>query len=308
LEGRPVLLDTDISLGTPGAEIDDGAALIALLASGSLDVKGITTVHGNVDAQTAMHNLQRLLAFLHRPDIPLGLGASGPISGSNDWFDVWKSGYGRTPPWPQFQETGSAIDLIVDAARAYPHQLTILAVGPLTNLALALRASPDIVSLVDSLVVMGGSFASSAPEFNSRCDPEAAGIVLNAGWPVRMLGLDVTRRIRFSRADFEALPRDNGALDLLRRQAPVWIDRVEAEGWEQGGCSLHDAVALLALLDDGLFEWREAAVRVEVADPALRGSTTLSAVKGDSSSVRAAVSCQVQACYDALWSLLAGAA
>ena len=308
MDGRPVLLDTDISLGTPGAEIDDGAALIALFSAASLDVKGITTVHGNVDVQTAMHNLQRLLAYLDRPDIPLGLGASGPLSGSNDWFDEWKSGYGRTPPWPQYQETRPAVDLIVETVRAYPHQLTILAVGPLTNLALALRAAPDIVSLVDSLVVMGGSFVYAAPEFNSRCDPEAAQIVLNAGWPVRMLGLDVTRRILFSRADFEALPRDNGARDLLCSQAPIWIDRVEAEGWEQGGCSLHDAVALLALLEDGLFKWREAAVRVEVADPALRGSTKLSAIQESGTTVRAAVSCQVRACYDLLWSLLTGAA
>lgn len=309
MAGRPkrlVLLDTDVSLGTPGAEIDDGAALIALIAVDALEIAGITTVHGNVDSGSAMHNLQRLLAYMSRTDIALGMGAARPLLADNTWFDAWKDGYGPTPPWPELETARPAADLIVDTIRRHPKQITVLAVGPLTNLAHALRMAPEIVSLVDTLVVMGGSFSSSDPEFNIRCDPEAAQIVLTAGWPVRMLGLDVTRQIVFSRQDFDALPQSNRALDLLRRQAPGWIDRVEGQGWEQGGCALHDAVALAALLDGDLFEWREAVVRVELSDLEQRGSIAVVAAEDTRAPVRVAAGCNAAACFELIWSLLSG--
>ena len=301
---RQVLLDTDISLGTPGAEIDDGAALIALLESASLEVKAITTVHGNVGAELAMHNLQRLLSYLNRTEIALGSGAEQPLVGDNNWFEAWQSEYGRTPLWPGFEVAPPAAGLIVETIRANPNRISILAIGPLTNLAVAVQAAPDIIPLVESLIVMGGSFGSSDPEFNSRCDPEAAQIVLNAGWPIRMLGLDVTRQIVYSRADFASLPPANQALDLLKQQASGWIDRVESQGWEQGGCALHDAVALVALLQEEVFEWREASVAVDLSDSDARGSTTIAAPQQPDSNIRVAVSCDIQSCYDLIWSLL----
>ena len=327
---RRVLLDTDISLGTPGAEIDDGAALIALLAAVEAvivpdparepplhknalrnskpeppDLKAITTVHGNVGPELAMHNLRRLLSYLNRTDIPVGIGAARPLVGDKGWFDAWQTGYGRTPPWPGAEEIPPAASLIVQTIHENPG-LSILAIGPLTNLALALRMDPTIVSKVNGLFVMGGSFNNPAPEFNILCDPEAAQLVLNAGWPVRMLGLEMTRQIFFSRADFAALPQTNGALDLLRAQAPGWIDRVEGQGWEQGGCSLHDAVAVSAFLDESLFEWREVSVSVELMDPVARGRTSITAAEERRTAVRVAVSCDVERCFDGIWSLLNG--
>lgn len=304
---RRVLLDTDMSLGTPRAEIDDGAALIALSSVESIEIAAITTVHGNVDAELAMHNLQRLLYYLDRTDIPLGMGAVGPLVGDKAWFEEWQTGYGRTPFWPNIDYCPPAAGLIVETIRSNPNAISILAIGPLTNLAMALQVAPDIISLVQSLIVMGGSFGSSEPEFNSRCDPEAAQLVLNAGWPVRMLGLEVTRKIFFSREDFETLPRTDQARKLLRRQAPGWIDRVQSQGWEQGGCALHDAVALVALLDEALFEWREAAVTVELNDSAARGRTMITASHPSGSNIRVALSCDVQACYDHIRSLLSTA-
>ena len=183
---RLVLLDTDMSLGTPRAEIDDGAALIALSSVESIEIAAITTVHGNVDAELAMHNLQRLLYYLDRTDIPLGMGAVGPLVGDKAWFEEWQAGYGRTPFWPAIDVCPPAAGLIVETIRSNPNAISILAIGPLTNLAVALQVAPDIIPLVQSLIVMGGSFGSSEPEFNSRCDPEAAQLVLNAGWPVGM--------------------------------------------------------------------------------------------------------------------------
>jgi inosine-uridine nucleoside N-ribohydrolase len=304
---RRVLLDTDMSLGTPRAEIDDGAALIALSSVESVEIMAITTVHGNVDAELAMHNLQRLLWYMGRTNIALGMGAAQPLTGDKDWFDEWQAGYGRTPFWPVIDVCPPAAGLIVETIRSNPNAIPILAIGPLTNLAMALTVAPDIIPLVQSLIVMGGSFGSSEPEFNIRCDPEAAHLVLNAGWPVRMLGLEVTRQVFFSRGDFAALPPMDPARKLLRQQAPGWIDRVQSQGWEQGGCALHDAVALVALLDEALFEWREASVAVDLAESGTRGSTTITASPLSGSSVRVATNCDVQSCYDRIWSLLSTA-
>ena len=129
---------------------------------------------------------------------------------------------------------------------------------------------------------------------------------MNAGWPVRMLGLELTRQIFFSRADFAALPQTNPALDLLREQAPGWIDRVESQGWEQGGCSLHDAVAVASFLDESLFEWRDVSVSVELTDPEACGRTSMGLAEEGGSVVRVAVGCDVEGCFEGIWALLNG--
>jgi purine nucleosidase len=312
---RLVLVDTDVSLGTPGAEIDDGAALIALLRSTGLAVQGITTVHGNVPVELATHNLRRLLSFLGRDEIPVGLGAVLPLLEDPSWFAPWQTRYGPTLPWPDQPPLPAGANLLVNLIRANPGQITILALGPLTNLALALRLAPDIAGKVQEVVAMGGSFDSHEPaaEFNVRCDPEAAHIVFTAAWPLRLLGLDVTRQVLFSREDFRRLPDANPALRLLKSQAPGWIDVVEEQGWESGGCALHDAVAVAALLDESLFGYVEATVEVELAEPSKRGLVTFRQQKGrpqgeasqsHGGTTRVAVSLDVSRCHALIWSHL----
>ena len=150
--------------------------------------------------------------------------------------------------------------------RSQPGEISILAIGPLTNLALAIRLDPGIIPLTGRVIVMGGSFGMQepSPEFNVRCDPEAAQIVFSSGWDVHVLGLDITRRVHFSRHDFDCLPDENPAVALLRSQAPGWIDRMEVMGWDQDGCALHDAVAAAYLADETIFEIRETGVDVEL--------------------------------------------
>ncbi len=111
---------------------------------------------------------------------------------------------------------------------------------------------------------MGGSFSgqSAAPEFNIHCDPAAAEIVLQAGWPVTLLGLEVTRQAIFSRAEFAAIKDAHPAAALLKNQAAGWIARVEAMGWEKDGCALHDAAAAAYILDKSLFKASKAEVSV----------------------------------------------
>ena len=279
------IVDTDVSLGTPRAEIDDGAALICLRRSMGERVLAVTTVHGNVDVEAATWNAQRLCAWLDW-DAPVYPGADRPLQEDPTWFAGWQAGYGPTQPWPEPPADGVAAEAIVDLVREQPGRVTLIALGPLTNLAAALTLDPEIAGLVREVVCMGGSLNADEPEFNFRCDPEAARIVLDAGWPLRLFGLEITRRVYFSRDDFKALPGGQPAVDLLKAQAPGWIDRVEAQGWEMGGCSLHDAAPAAALIDGSLFEFAETDVAVELAAGESRGR----AIFRSGSGVRAAVS------------------
>ncbi len=302
-----IIFDTDMSLGTPGAEIDDGAALIFLLRAMGERVTAVTTTHGNTTLDNVLHNSRRLLAYLERPDLPLGCGAAHALIEEKAWFAEWQAGYRPTPRWPDETALPLAANLIIDTVRANLGQVTLIAVGPLTNLALAVRLAPDIVPLVRQVVTMGGSLADSPagapePEFNARCDPEAAHIVLHAGWPLRLIGLEITGQVQFARADFAHLPDDNPALALLKMQAAGWIDRVESMGWGSSGCALHDALAVAAVLDETLFDWRETAVSVTLHPENQRGITR--AVPQVGSLVETAVSVDVERCRERIWSYL----
>lgn len=306
MESKLIYVDTDISLGTPGAEIDDGAALIFLLRNNTIKVAGAGSVFGNVPAQDASLNLDRLLTWLGDQPITLGLGAAKPLVTDMKWFEEWQSNYGQTLPWDPRPINISAARLIVQTVCDNPGQISILALGPMTNLALALQVEPEIVSLTREVIVMGGSFSSQnpAPEFNVRCDPEAARIVFDAGWKVHVLGLEITRRVHFPRADFAALPDGNPAVELLRSQAPRWIDRMEAMGWEQDGCALHDAVAAAYLVDRSIFQTKEVSVIVERKDPNLRGLTRFSEPVKDQPWVIAVTGVDVEKCRELIWSHL----
>ena len=301
-----IYVDTDVSLGTPGAEIDDGAALIFLLRQKGVRVVCAGSVFGNAPIRDTCLNLDRLLTWLDGAHIPQGLGAERPLIADTHWFDRWMSGYGETLAWEQRPAATLAANLMIDAIRTHPGQVVILSLGPMTNLALAVRLAPDIVPLAKQVIVMAGSFnlQNPSPEFNARCDPEAAQIVLTAGWNVHVLGLDITRRVHFSRADFESLPDGHPAVELLRDQAPGWIDRVEAMGWEKDGCALHDAVAAAYLVDDTLFEVDETSVEVELTLPDQRGLTRFLPLGGDQPVIRVVTGVDEQKCRDLIWSKL----
>ena len=304
MDKKLVYVDTDVGLGTPDAEIDDGAALIFLLRHKSLEIVGAGSVFGNVPLQDAATNLDRLLAWLDGKHIPLGIGAKGPLLADMAWFDDWQSRYDKTLPWDARPTNTLAANLMIETIRSHPGQVSILSLGPMTNLALALRLDPGIVPLTRRVIVMGGSFnlRDPQPEFNVRCDPHAAQIVFNSGWDVHILGLDITRRVHFSRADFSSLPAGHPAIDLLRTQAPGWIDRMEEMGWEQDGCALHDAVAAAYLADESLFRTEETSVEVELTDPQMRGVTRFSKTANNRATAQVVTDVDAEKCRDLIWS------
>jgi inosine-uridine nucleoside N-ribohydrolase len=307
MEKKLVYIDTDISLGTPGAEIDDGAALIALLQSPQVEIIGIGTVHGNVPVDDATQNLLRLLSLFGIKNIPVGIGASLPLIENKSWFVQWQAGYERTPRWRVDKALPSAANLLIDLIRSSSRKINILAIGPLTNIALALRLAPDLTNKIKRVITMGGSsiHKNSVAEFNIHCDPEAAQMVFSSGLPLRLLGLEITKQIVFSREDFACLPDSNPAVHLLKYHSTGWIDRVEHAGWEKDGCALHDAVAAVALIHEDLFQFQKLDVSVELFMNKRRGVTLFKKPGAGEKSLPIEVAIHVDAAKCKAWILSA---
>ncbi|MCY4464726.1 MAG: nucleoside hydrolase [Chloroflexi bacterium] len=205
---RPFLIDTD-------AGSDDAVAIVMALRQPDVDVRAITTVAGNVPLGQALQNALYFVEFC-AADVPVYAGADRPLLRefvSADWFHG-ADGLGdwgdRYVPRRTKAAPGHAVDAIIDLARA-TSDLTIVTLGPLTNLALALRKAPDIVERVDRCVIMGGAACTNgnvtpAAEYNIWCDPEAAQIVFRSGLPIEMVGWEFSQGpFVLSLADIEAL-------------------------------------------------------------------------------------------------------
>ncbi|MEW9551403.1 nucleoside hydrolase [Nonomuraea sp. NPDC050783] len=269
---KKVLIDCD-----PG--IDDALALA--LAAGSrdaLDLVGVTTVGGNVDLPLTTANALALREFLDLGDVPVTPGSAGALLRHTVRADHvhGASGLGAVvlPAPVREPSEGHAVDFIVDALRAAPGEITLVAVGPLTNLALAVRREPRIVEWARDLVIMGGSYTrgnhNPAAEFNMLADPEAAAIVFGAGWTVTMIGLDVTLTAVVNAAVLDRMRPLGRLAELLVTGAQSYM-AVTAEG----GPAIHDACAVAYTLDPSLFTCVPAVVDVETAGLYTRGMTVV---------------------------------
>jgi len=298
-----VYIDTDIGLGTPGAEIDDAAALMMLLDNPKILIAGISTIFGNVPVKDAAANLARFVEYFGRSDIPLGMGADRPLKGDLAWFAEWQKGYAKTPPYKGILPEIQASDLLIDCVLKYPGRLTLLALGPMTNIAIAVQKSPEIIAKVKAVIAMGGTFGkdSATPEFNIHCDPAAADIAIHAGWPITLLGLEVTRKAAFSRTEFTAIKSVNPAACLFKSQAKGWIDRVEMMGWEKGGCALHDAAAAAYLMDNSLFKAIQADVYISTQEGSTWGISSIKESRSSSGKIQVVNKMNVENCRDLIW-------
>jgi purine nucleosidase len=195
--------------------IDDAIALALLLATPGADLAGIGTVSGNTSAAQAARNTLGLLALAGRSDIPVAVGAHHPLDGT---FEAGAevvhgdNGIGGVdlPPGPAGPVDGTAAELLIRLAREHPGELRVIATGPLTNLALALRAEPELTVLVKDVTVMGGAVrvpgnVTGDAEANIAGDPRAAAQVFGTSWPITLVPLDVTMNHRFDLADQQAL-------------------------------------------------------------------------------------------------------
>jgi pyrimidine-specific ribonucleoside hydrolase len=271
---RRIIIDTD-----PG--IDDAMAIVLALRSPELKVEAITPVAGNVPLDLTLPNALRLLEIAGRTDIPVAAGASHPLvrrlatAGHVHGVNGLAGVEFPEPKTKPVRET--APEIIRRIVRENPGEITIVAVGPLTNVAMALRADPELASMIPAIAIMGGSLSGGnmtpAAEFNLYVDPEAARIVFDANIPLTMVGLDVTRKCRVSEEHIKQLEAANNPVS----QAAGKILRATYERMRHGGevtdIDLHDALAVASLIDHDVITRKDYYVEVETVGEWTAGQT-----------------------------------
>ncbi|WP_250037138.1 nucleoside hydrolase [Paractinoplanes maris] len=278
-----LILDTDVAMGAPGSDIDDGFAMALTVDVTDQQLELVTTVNGNIDVDTSTALALHLLDRLGRPDIPVVRGAARPLRRPlHDHPARDRVADVREHLTPLKPAPGRAATAIVDLVCANPGEITIVAIGPLTNVALALALEPDVATAVKEIIIMGGAFLRTTSmlampgEFNIWIDPEAAAIVLNSGAPLRFLGLDVTLQVELNRADADRLTATGRPFASYAGQcAHAWIDylREAYPGREFCTAPMHDPLAVAVVSKPGLVTWRPARVEVEICSDITRGVT-----------------------------------
>jgi len=267
-----IILDTD-----PG--IDDGLALFLALASPEVQLEAITTVSGNVDVTLTTHNALTLLELAGRTDIPVARGSDRPLIRQpfNAAFVHGDNGLGGLQlPEPRIQPVAEhAVDVIIEKILAAPGEITLVTIGPLTNIALALRRDPRIAQQVREVVIMGGALRvpgndTPAAEFNIYVDPHAAHIVLHAGWPIRLVSLDVTTQTLMQREQVQMLTRSESRVISAIKQMLDYSFDVAGPAFGLSGFQMHDPLCLAAAFQPELITWDPVYVDVE-----LHGTLTL---------------------------------
>lgn len=274
---NPVFMDADTG-------IDDAMALIYLLASADAELVGIASTGGNISVDQVCANNLGLLELCRATDIPVSKGADRPLAGQ--WPHRANThgpnglGYAELPPTDRHLTSYDAATAWVRTAHAFSGELTGLVTGPLTNLALALRAEPTLPMLLRRLVIMGGSFDGDidpGAEWNVRVDPEAAGAVF-AAWTGRqrlpiLCGLNLTRRITMTPGILERLVSACGPSPVTRMIEDAMRFYFESHRDRGYGylAYLHDPLVAAVALDPQLVPTRAVTVDVELADAQTRG-------------------------------------
>ncbi len=269
------IIDTD-----PGQD-DAVAILLALAANDRLDLRGLTTVAGNVGIELTTANALRIVELAGRGDMPVYRGAERPLLFPLDTVEFVCGVDGlagadipQAKGGPQLQH---AVDFIIATLRAAPDKtITLCPIGPLTNIALALRLAPDVAAKVKRIVLMGGAMnlgnMTPAAEYNIYADPHAAAIVFASGIPIVMMGLHLTHQAICSH---DQVARIGSLGTATGRTIHGMLTRPRAARLGTSGHPMHDPCVIAYLLWPELFEGRDCFVEIETGAGPLRGRTTI---------------------------------
>jgi inosine-uridine nucleoside N-ribohydrolase len=271
-----IILDTD-----PG--VDDAIAILLALRSPELKVEAVTPVAGNVPLDFTLPNALKLLELAGRTDIPVAAGASAPLVRSliTARYVHGNNGLGGVElPEPKMQPVKeTATEIIRRIVRANPGEISIVAVGPLTNVATALRADPGLIPLIRSIVIMGGSLSGGnitpAAEFNFYVDPEAARIVFDSGAPITMVGLDVTRKVQIGDEQLKVMEGANNKVSqTAARILRGAMERMKKDyGLDAPTMAMHDPLTVAQLIDPGILKLQDYYVLIETSGEATAGQS-----------------------------------
>lgn len=255
-----LILDTDI-----GTDVDDCLALAVILGSPELQLEGVTCVYGDVALRARM--VLKLLHLAGRKDIPVMTGAAETLLGLREIFWPGHEGQGLLDPNDHAFEPSRehAVEYLVRSVMEAPGEIHLLAVGPLTNIALAFRREPLMASNLAHLTIMGGAIRGpeslhlKVAEHNFLCDPEAAHVVMSAGAPTTLVPLDVTTRVEIRRDDIARIQAGGSAFhDAVADQVARYPRFAET-----GATYLHDPLAAAILIEPDLVTLTNAHVAIE---------------------------------------------
>jgi len=302
----PVIIDTD-----PG--IDDAIAIALACASPEIDLLGVTTVGGNTGIENTTGNALRLLHLFGRDDVPVAAGAARALAFEADLGDPSIHGQGGLGgvvlPLPdRGPDPRGAVGLLAELVESHPEPITLIAIGPLTNVALFAATRPDLYGKLDRLVIMGGGVhitGNHTPtgEFNIWFDPEAAARVFAAGVEVTMVGLDVTHKAMFAATDWAPLraadagPVAKAVTGMIDFYGTFYLSQNGSDATAQ-----HDSLAVAAVVSPDLIRTQHCWVGVETAGTLTRGMTVadLKGVWGHTPNTRVALDVDVPAFIDLL--------
>ena len=261
----------DVDTGT-----DDAVALMVAALSPDIELVGATTVNGNTTVDNTTENTLRVFDWIGMPDVPVHRGMSQPLARTQmeqrnparrihgDLLDLPPASTARLRP-------GHAVDWLIETYLASDGDIVLCPVGPLTNIATAIRKEPAILQKIPQIVLMGGAHnhgnTTPSAEFNIWLDPEAARIVVNCGRPIRMIPLDATHHALVSKEDCERLR----ALGTPAGEAAARFTRQRIDGYDAsqpmhrpGAAPVHDALAVCSIIDPSVVTTHHIPVDVEV--------------------------------------------
>ena len=278
-----VIIDTD-----PG--VDDALALLLAMRSPELKIEGITPVAGNVPLKLTLPNALRMVEVAGRAEIPVAAGGREPLVRRlvTAAYAHGENGLGGAEfPEPKIKPIPeSAADFIRRTVRKYPGEVTLITIGPLTNVGVALRGDPELAGMVRNLVMMGGSLSGGnitpAAEFNVYVDPEAARIVFQSGIPITMVGLDVTRKTTLTEEHVRRLEAaQNPVSQAAAKIGRNVLEHDRKEGFLVGP-NMHDPLAVASFINPELLKYEDYYVDVETEGELTAGATLgYSPVAGD---------------------------
>lgn len=281
--GKPIniIIDTDPGMGTLGIgsqDPEDGFAIMLALRSPEVNVKAVTIVHGNVPVPNSYSNAVHLLKLLGRPDIPVAPGLTEPILKRPQIKEFPKTrtkGRQIAPFKDPRKAPVHAVDLIIKTIMENPEPISIVAIGPLSNVAAAILREPLLVEKTQNVIVMGGAFKTPGnitpvAEYNIWADPYAASIVFKSGIPITVVGLDVCHQTMVVPRELQ--PLGNSLLaNFVRESVQPWFDFAKTAGRE--GFHLYDSLALAVSFIPELVKMEPAWVEIETISPLTAGQT-----------------------------------